>query len=107
MSSLLDDVDDGYRHGSNGGTVLAPSKASSTVSMNEGEIYTRADGKRVRRIRRSNSSSQQSAASLSGFLSQQSSDKDTRMSGSRSVGAAGAAGGGGIHIRADGKKGMN
>ena len=101
-----DDEDDGYRNGSNGGTVRALSKAASSSSNNDGEIYTRSDGKRVRRIRRSNSTSGPdigSRRSLSGFLSQQDKgeSKYSKISGSRSVGA----GEGEISIRADGKKG--
>ena len=102
-----EDGDDGYRNGFNGGTVRAPSKAASSASINkDGEIYTRSDGKRVRRIRRSNSttgSDRGSKKSLSGFLSQQDKgeSKYSKMSGSRSVGA----GEGEICIRADGKKG--
>ena len=101
-----EDGDDGYRYGSNGGTVRAPSKAASSSSnKNDGEIYMRADGKRVRRVKRSNSSSTGSSSkggSLAGFLANdEKSGSTSRMSGSRSVGA----GEGGIYTRADGKKG--
>lgn len=52
-----EDSDDGYRYGSNGARQRSPSKGpSSSANNSEGEIYTRADGKRVRRIKRSNSS---------------------------------------------------
>lgn len=44
-----EDGDDGYRYGSNGSRQRSSSKGPSNV---EGEIYTRADGKRVRRIKR-------------------------------------------------------
>jgi hypothetical protein len=121
-----EDGDDGYRYGSNGGTVRAPSKASSSRSLSkEGEIYTRSDGKRVRRVKRAKSTSQGvdsgSSGSLSGFLSQDTSTQSkmsgsrsvgagekSRMSGSRSVGAVDrsvGAGEGEIYTRADGKKG--
>jgi len=104
--SGVEDGDDGYRYGSNGGTVRAPSKAASFSSIkSDGEIYTRADGKRVRRVKKSKSSSNGSSSkgsSLSGFLDQdEKSSPRSRMSGSRSVGA----GEGEIHTRADGKKG--
>ena len=122
-----EDGDDGYRYGSNGGTVRAPSKASSSKSLSkEGEIYTRSDGKRVRRVKRAKSTASQgvdsgSSGSLSGFLSQDTSTQ-SKMSGSRSVGAGGksrrsgsrsvgagdqsvGAGEGEIYTRADGKKG--
>ena len=51
-----EDDDDGYRYGSNGSRQRSPSKGPSSSNKAEGEIYTRADGKRVRRIKRSNSS---------------------------------------------------
>ena len=42
-----EDGDDGYRYGSNGSRQRSSSKGPA-----EGEIYTRADGKKVRRVRR-------------------------------------------------------
>jgi len=66
-----EDGDEGYRYGSNGGRQRSPSKGpSSSSNKTEGEIYTRADGKRVRRIKRSNSSHTGSSSkddSLSGL----------------------------------------
>jgi hypothetical protein len=113
-----EDGDDGYRYGSNGGTIRALSKASSSSSLlKEGEIYTRSDGKRVRRVKRAKSTKgldNGSSGSLSGFLSQDTS-KQSKMSGSRSVGAGEKSrmsgsrsvgvGEGEIYTRADGKKG--
>ena len=114
ISNVSTDDDAGYRYGSNGGKMLAPSKASSFRSSSqrsEGEVYTRADGKKVRRIKKSTSSSgaslqgSQSKKSLSGFLSQGDSGKGesklAKLSGSRSV----AGGEGEVYVRADGKKG--
>jgi hypothetical protein len=99
--------DEGYRYGANGGSVLAPSKASSFRGMNkpdEGEIYTRADGKKVKRVKRASSASGELLAkprTLSGFLSKDDTTKSqSKLSGSRSVGGEGD-----IYIRADGKKG--
>lgn len=116
MSSA--DDDGGYRYGSNGGKVLAPSKASSFKDSQhggEGEIYTRADGKKVRRIKKSSSSSGASLSgdtpvkkTLSGFLSggggggaDKSQSKLAKRGGSQSV----AGGEGEVYVRADGKKG--
>ena len=52
-----EDGDDGYRYGSNGGRQRSSSKGPSKSSPNkaDGDVYTRADGKRVRRVKRSNS----------------------------------------------------
>ena len=53
-----EDEDDGYRYGSNGGPSrrsLSKEPNSKNHDNNEGEIYTRADGKRVRRVKRSKS----------------------------------------------------
>jgi hypothetical protein len=51
-----EDGEDGYRYGSNGGRQRSQSKGPSPSSNKaEGEVYTRADGKRVRRIKRSGS----------------------------------------------------
>ena len=44
-----EDGDDGYRYGSNGSRQRSSSKGPANA---EGEIYTRADGKKVRRVRR-------------------------------------------------------
>ncbi|KAL3921977.1 MAG: hypothetical protein SGILL_002455 [Bacillariaceae sp.] len=113
LSNVSTDDETGYRYGSNGGKMLAPSKASSFRSSSqrsEGEVYTRADGKKVRRIKKSASSSGASLQgssdkkSLSGFLSQGDSGKGesklAKLSGSRSV----AGGEGEVYVRADGKK---
>jgi hypothetical protein len=114
LSKLSTDDDAAYRYGSNGGKVLAPSKASSfrnSSQRSEAEVYTRADGKKVRRIKKSSSASGASLQAsptkktLSGFLSQDDSgngeSKLARLGGSRSV----AGGEGEIYVRADGKKG--
>jgi hypothetical protein len=73
-------------------------------SVTEGEIYTRADGKKVRRVKRATSASAQgNTKTLEGFLSSGSDkgeSKLSKLSGSRSVGGEGD-----IYIRADGKKG--
>ena len=65
----------------------------------EGEVYVRADGKKVRRVKRSSSASaaQVSAASLAGFLG--ANKGSTTPSGAKSV-----VGDGDVYIRADGKK---
>ena len=114
LAKVSTDDETGYRYGSNGGKILAPSKASSFRSSSqrtEGEVYTRADGKKVRRIKKSVSSSgaslqgSQTKKSLSGFLSQGDNSKGesklAKLSGSRSV----AGGEGEVYVRADGKKG--
>lgn len=110
------DADGRYRYGTNGGKMLAPSKASSfknSPQQAEGEIYTRADGKKVRRVKKSSSASGASLnegggspkKTLSGFLSGGDRDKGQsklgKLSGSRSL----AGGEGEIYVRADGKKG--
>lgn len=84
--------------------VRAPSKAASAPA--EGEIYVRADGKKVRRVKRATSASaaQVAAGGLSGFLSggdeqQKGESRLKKMSGAQSV-----AGDGEIYVRADGKK---
>ena len=48
-----EDGDDGYRYGSNGGRQRSSSKGPS--NKGENEIYTRADGKKVRRVKRTSS----------------------------------------------------
>jgi hypothetical protein len=106
--------DGGYRYGCNGGTMLAPSKASpskNSENQMEGEVYTRADGKKVRRVRKSSSSMASSLTgagsptkTLSGFLtggSDKVESKHAKWNGSQSVGG----GEGEIYVRADGKKG--
>lgn len=115
LSNTADDGDDGYRYGSNGGAVLVSSKAASSASQSvsggddEGEIYTRADGKKVRRIKRASSfgaapASVSTTQSLSGMLSQENGHKGesklSKLSGSRSVSDEGE-----VYVRADGKKG--
>jgi hypothetical protein len=51
-----EDGDDGYRYGSPGGRQRSSSKGpSSSPDKADGEVYTRADGKRVRRVKRANS----------------------------------------------------
>lgn len=101
--------------GSGGGSdrILAQSEASTSSSASssvlEGEVYTRADGKKVRRVKRATSAGipQGKAKTLEGFLSSSSGGGDkgqsklSKLSGSRSVGA----GGGDVYIRSDGKKG--
>lgn len=83
-----EDGDDGYRYGANGSTVRKPSSTSS--SKDEGEIYIREDGKKVRRVKRSNSSHSR-ADTLSGFLKKDENKTSSRkLSGSRSVGDAGS-----------------
>mmetsp|Transcript_15018 Transcript_15018/g.28687 ORF Transcript_15018/g.28687 Transcript_15018/m.28687 type:complete len:2096 (-) Transcript_15018:105-6392(-) len=67
-----------------------PSKAKSTGSKDEGEIYIRADGKKVRRIRKTKSSDDadpeaaKAAGGLGGFLGSQESIKKP-LSGSATV----------------------
>ena len=83
-----EDGDDGYygyQYGSNGGTARPPGTPA------EGEIFTRADGKRVRRVRRSSSThagSGSKGGTLAGFIEKDKDDSDTKSkkSGSRSVG---------------------
>ncbi|KAG7361625.1 subunit CCDC53 of endosome WASH complex [Nitzschia inconspicua] len=109
LADLPPDEEDGaYRYGSNGGRVLAPSKASSfrESSQVDGEIYTRADGKKVRRIKKTPSASGASLTgegpakkTLSGFLNKSESGL-AKSSGSQSV----AGGEGEVYVRADGKK---
>jgi hypothetical protein len=113
LSTVGEDGDDGYRYGSNGGTVLVSSKAATSSSGSvgggdiDGEVYTRADGTKVRRVKRASSvgaAQGSTAKSLSGFLSQgldnKSESKLSKLSGSRSVGGEGE-----VYVRADGKKG--
>ena len=89
-----DDGDDGYNYGSSGGKV--PSKASA-----DGEIYVRADGKRVRRVKRA-SSAAAGGTSLARFLSggarkTKGESRLAQLSGSNSVD-------GEIYVREDGTK---
>lgn len=112
-ASPSDEEEGGYRYGSNGGKMLAPSKASSfrNPMHEEGEIYTRADGKKVRRVKKSSSGSftplpgeSSPKKTLAGFLSSggdKGESKLARLRGSQSV----AGGEGEIYVRADGKKG--
>ena len=67
-----EDGDDGYRYGSNGGGRQRSSSRGPSSSSNrgaEGEIYTRADGKRVRRVKRS-------ASGKDGAISGEGKDED-------------------------------
>jgi hypothetical protein len=123
LSGIAEGDDDGYRYGSNGGTVLMASKAAATASSSssaasvgggggggddDGEVYTRADGKKVRRVKRASSvgapPESNGTKSLSGFLSQAPDNKTesklSKLSGSRSVSGEGE-----VYLRADGKKG--
>jgi hypothetical protein len=106
--------DGGYRYGSNGGKMRAPSKASSfrdSQDQSEGEVYTRADGKKVRRVKKTTSPNASSLTgelspkkTLSGFLSNDGNNGESKLaklSGSQSV----SGGEGEIYVRADGKKG--
>mmetsp|Transcript_28963 Transcript_28963/g.69928 ORF Transcript_28963/g.69928 Transcript_28963/m.69928 type:complete len:2087 (-) Transcript_28963:128-6388(-) len=85
---------DGYEYGTTGssGGTKVPSKSAAK----EGEIYVRADGKKVRRVKKSKSGS---GKSLAGFLDGNETKKSSKLKGSQSV-----AGDGEIYIRADGKK---
>eukprot|EP00339_Tiarina_fusa_P012646 CAMPEP_0117009208 /NCGR_PEP_ID=MMETSP0472-20121206/8431_1 /TAXON_ID=693140 ORGANISM="Tiarina fusus, Strain LIS" /NCGR_SAMPLE_ID=MMETSP0472 /ASSEMBLY_ACC=CAM_ASM_000603 /LENGTH=1991 /DNA_ID=CAMNT_0004711433 /DNA_START=103 /DNA_END=6075 /DNA_ORIENTATION=- len=91
-------VDASYKYGSSGGRV--PSKAASGAG--DGDIYVRADGKKVRRVKRA-SSAAAGSTSLAGFLSGAENEKGesklSKLSGSRSV-----SGDGEVYVRADGKK---
>lgn len=113
LSGAAQDGDDGYRYGSNGGTVLVSSKASSSSRSvaggggdDKGEFYVRDDGKKVRRVQRASSAGVPQGSttkSLSGFFSKGDSNSESKLaklSGSRSVGGDGE-----VYVRADGKKG--
>jgi ribosomal protein L24E len=83
---------DGYNYGTSGGSARVPSKSSAK----DGEIYVRADGKKVRRVKKSKSSGGKSS-NLSNFLD--GADRPKKKFGSKSV-----VGDGEIYVRADGKK---
>ena len=110
LTEIQANDDGGYRYGTNGGKMLAPSKANSfsasASASEESEIYVRADGKKVRRVKRQSSdrSAPSKSKSLGGFLDQSGKDdsKLSKLSGSRSVGGGVD---GEIYVRADGKKG--
>lgn len=83
-----------YRYGTSGGN--KPSGVDA-----DGEIYTKPDGTRVRRVKRASSASATATAnSLQGFLGSGSNHGGPR----RSKGSQSVAGEGEIYVRADGKK---
>ncbi|KAL3943228.1 MAG: hypothetical protein SGBAC_002718 [Bacillariaceae sp.] len=87
---------DGYDYGTSGKSSNGGTKVPSKSSGKDGEVYVRADGKKVRRVKKSKSGS---GSSLGGFLDGNESKKSSKMKGSQSV-----VGDGEIYIRADGKK---
>ena len=71
----------------------------------EGEVYINKDGKKVRRVRRTGSSTAQSSAGdLAGFLDKPGSVGTSRKSGGASVSGSTPTQDGEIYIRPDGKK---
>lgn len=86
---------DGYKYGSSGGSGGTVAKVRSKA-VEEGEVYIRADGKKVRRVKKS---AAKGGSSLSGFLDNNTDPKSAKLKGSQSV-----SGDGEIYIRADGKK---
>eukprot|EP00980_Cylindrotheca_fusiformis_P031792 scaffold26981_cov157-Cylindrotheca_fusiformis.AAC.1 len=87
---------DGYKYGSDGGSGSTVAKVRSKA-VEEGEVYVRADGKKVRRVKKS--AAKGSGSSLSGFLDNKTDSTSAKLKGSQSV-----SGDGEIYIRADGKK---